>query len=295
LAPFLHKVMSEYKNWSQLIDRSWHEGMVNMDEEELKASLVTFSVLAFDSLMWNKDDEPRKIRPSFGTVCPRISYYLQQGKQPAEFPPALSATFTMGHLAHQLCYAALASGLPDEIKADFEVDGSTQFPDTEFHNKKGTADGIFSVREDTDWQKWLPEDSPKSIIVDFKTMVGFAFRDHAKKSFDSLGPDAWGHLRQLSIYANAPELNEKYPGLKDSGALLIGVNKESPVQGTKSRFVKPEVIKEAWDDVQRNVAIHKEDPGAVLLEKHKSNVAFFCGASGRKGYCPYVKECMANR
>ena len=269
--------------------------MEDPHKDAITSSLVEFSKLAYESLMRIRENETRRIRPSFGTVCPRISYYLQQGRQPERFPAALSATFTMGHLAHQMCYGAIWSAMPKGIEAHFEVETSIDFPKTEFHNSTGTADGILSLVDGDEWKEWLPEGTPKHILLDFKTMVGFSFREHSKKSFDKFGADAWGHIRQLAIYANAPDLNERFPGLKDNGALLVAINKESPVQGIKSRLVPPEVIQEAWEDVQKNIQMHSEDPGPALLDKHKSAVAYYCGASGRKGYCPYVKECMADR
>jgi len=288
--------MNKYPDWSRLIENSWQDGVKNMKPELLDKALEDFRGLAVGSLITEgKTERLVQLRPSFGLTCPRQAYFLRECEKPKPMPDAISMTFTLGHLAHCLAAAALDSGLPEGYGTEYEIQVETGFPDRPLCATTGTADVVFTrPRGD----ELLPPLAPKHILGDFKTMAGFAFRDHGKKDFSKMSPDAWGHIRQLAVYAHSDTLNKKYPNIVKNGALLIGVNKESPVQGLKSRHIPYEVLRVAYGEVQESIETLDPaipDPGPVLHKKWGPQVAFYCGSGGRKGYCPFVNQCLSKR
>ena len=280
---------SKYPDWSRLLLDAWKKGIMEMDEAHLDTALTEI-VTQMKATFLYEEEGPPIIRPSSGTVCPKQAFYIKNGLPREPMPDTISATFAMGHFAHELTYAALRSGLPDGIHIDCEISCETGFP--EGCNQKGTADLVLSKLD----QDLLPSDSPTHILGDVKTMTGFSFRAHKSGGYSELGPDCWGHLSQLSTYSHSPTLMDRFPGLENAGALLIGANKESPQMGIWPRYVSPEILKEARERTMTNVNTSPdEDPGAWLFNKYGPEVAFYCGASGRKGYCPYVKACQKER
>tara|TARA_R110000824_G_scaffold121753_4_gene278061 strand:+ start:2107 stop:2946 length:840 start_codon:yes stop_codon:yes gene_type:complete len=270
---------------------AWAKGIQNMQEEPLDEALKEIDIQMRKSFLEeNQRDETPIIRPSSGTVCATQSYYIKNGFKREPMPPTIMATFVMGHFVHEITYAALRSGLPDGVNIDTEISCETGFP--EGCNKMGTADLVLTIEDES----LLPEMEVKHILGDVKTMTGFGFRGHKSAGYDQLGSDCWGHVSQLSTYSHSPTLMEKYPGIEKAGALLIAANKESPQMGIWPRHVAPRAIAEARERTLKNIHVSKDEhPGADLFDKYGSEVAFYCGASGRKGYCPYVKRCQEER
>jgi hypothetical protein len=289
--------MTQFRNWQDLLKHLWIEGIANLTplnyEQFIKDTDSDLKRVFFED-----KSGPSKVRPSGGVTCPRQVYYLLNDEPRKGFPKGIEATFAMGHLVHNLSYAALNSVKPPGIEFLYETQVDTGFPIGKHYNPKGTIDLICHIADYDEMDDLLPHDVPRSIIGDFKTMAGFAFKNHVRKDFSTCGePDPWGYLKQLAIYANSPSLEEKFPDIAEAGALLIGINKESPMQGLSPRLVMPEVLAEHYIEVEEALAVTKDvDPGPVMVDKHGvQKVAFYCGASGRKGYCPYVTQCQTSR
>ena len=287
----MKKPPEHYPDWTRLVVAAWNEGMKNMNPsivavaaERIKSQLL----INFNG----EEEKPPIIRPSSGLTCPTQSYFIREGAERTPMPDTIQAAFAMGHFAHELAYAALKSGLPKGLEADVEIRVDTGFPDD--CNQKGTADVVFHRTAEAE-EGWLNPDEPDYILGDLKTMVGFAWRDHKKKSFHEQGIDAWGHLAQLAVYVNSPTLQEKYPGIEKNGALLIGVNKESPQMGLAPRRISPVVLADASKRVAKALETTSW-PGPWLMDNFPEvETAFYCGTAGRKGYCPYSKACKSAR
>lgn len=280
-----------YPDWSRFLTAAWEHGIQNMDPNILKVASSRISDQLFRSLCEEQDMTP-KIRPSFGLTCPAQAYFVRTGASRTPMPPTIKATFVMGHFAHELCYATLLSALPKEINLDEELEVDTGFPDD--CNQRGTCDFVISKEGDTT-HEWVDESAPKYILGDFKTQTGFSFRSHKKSDFTSQGVDAWGYIAQLAVYANSPSMQEKYPKIEESGALLVGVNKESPQMGIAPRLISPKVLAEAKKRLDIVLGT-TEYPGPWLMDTFgQKETAFYCGASGRKGYCGFVEECQKKR
>ena len=282
---------AKYPDWSRLLMDAWAKGIQNMKEEPLDEALKEIDIQMRKSFLEeSQSDETPIIRPSSGTVCAAQSYYIKNEFPREPMPPTIMATFVMGHFVHEITYAALRSGLPEGVLIDTEIACETGFP--EGCNQKGTADLVLSLLD----PELMPEGTPLHILGDVKTMTGFGFRGHKSAGYDQLGSDCWGHVSQLSTYSHSPTLTERYPGIEKAGALLIAANKESPQMGIWPRHVAPRAIEEARERTLKNINVSKDEhPGADLFNKYGSEVAFYCGASGRKGYCPYVKRCQKER
>jgi hypothetical protein len=207
-------------------------------------------------------------------------------------PPTIAATFVLGHFAHEMCYATVLSALPDSIKMHTEIELKTGFP--EDCNQDGTCDFVLE-RVSDEANDWISEDAPKYIMGDFKTQTGFSFRAHKKADFKEQGTDPWGYVAQLTTYAHSPTLQEKFPDIEKNGALLVGVNKESPQMGICPRLVPAKTLEHAKNRLDL-VLKTTEWPGPWLMDTFGAKeTAFFCGASGRAGYCGFTRVCQEKR
>jgi hypothetical protein len=284
-----------YPDWSRLLRAVWEHGIANMTAEGEKAIFDHFTKRSEGSLTQNTDEQTYYVRPSQGTTCARQAWYLRNGIEPEPMPPTIGPTFIAGHLVHETTYIALELAMPEGIAVHAEVPATLDWP--EDCAQAGTADLILEITDPSLAAPFIDLEQPRVILGDIKTMVGFAWRAHQKAVFDSNYLDMWGHRRQLAVYTDSPSLNERFPGLRESGALLIGANKESPHMGIAPRFLSAEILKREREEVQQVFEQSGSgDPGPQLLQKWPIEALKYCG-DGRKfkGYCPFKQRCLADR
>jgi len=208
-------------------------------------------------------------------------------------PDNIGPTFAVGHLLHEVSYAAVKSAIPDGFKV--ETEKAVDLPEwwvkepTHF-NQSGHVDMFISITDEREARKYLPEDvvneQPK-MLVDFKTMGGFSYRKHSKADY-SRAVDGFGYLAQLAVYTEAL-------GTLGSGAILAGINRDSLMQPLMPRFIAPSTLMKEVERLKRafDSATQLQDPGPEFLIRHGAEANFFCGRGGKPGYCPFKTACKA--
>jgi len=234
-------------------------------------------------------NEATIVRPSAFIACARQTYYAAAGEKPEAMPGNIGTTFAVGHLLHELSYAAVKSAMPDNfiVQTELPVTLPKWWPDDfERFNQEGHVDMFITVKGDFDG--YLPDDAPRAMLVDFKTMGGFSYRKHGKTVWGE-DPDALGYLSQLSVYADAL-------GVTDNGAIIAGINRDSLTMPLLPRYITG---KQLADEVARvklaiEMALEGQDPGEEFLTRHGEDAYFQCGRGGKPGYCAFRKVCGAN-
>jgi hypothetical protein len=284
----LPKPTQPYPDWSRLIRAAWEHGMSigNMDN----MLLDTHCSNAMGNIMRTmvKRNEADRIRPSAFIACARQTYFAAQGYESANMPDNIGLTFSVGHLLHELSYAALKSAMPLCFNVRTEVDVALPkwWPDDyQRFNQFGHVDMLIEAEGDV--SDYLPDTQPDTMLVDFKTMGSFSYRKHSKAIFGE-DPDAFGYLAQLSVYADAL-------GLLDNGAIIAGINRDSLTQPLNTRLVSPAALKQEAQRVRVAIemAIEDQDPGEEFLVRHGEDAYFQCGRNGKPGYCPFREQCRA--
>ena len=289
-----------FRNWCDLLPALWLHGVEHADPEKMAGYMHDFQV-SFSDSFWpdpEKENGPYS-RPSRGSQCPQANYYANvRGLARRPFPAGLKATFAMGHLAHAMAYGAIASALPGCFKllAETSADVSNTIP--EGGARTGTIDIIVVTTDKAEASRYIHAEALEAMpnfVGDFKTMTGRSWREHAKKNFeDGKFGDAFGQTGQLATYRFSPTviaLDEEYGPF---GTLLISVNKESPQQGIIPRVLSNDYLVPRREHAQACYE-NKEDVGAWLLEAYGKDVAFYCGAAGRDGYCDFWDTCKKDR
>lgn len=287
--PRLKKPSSPYPDWSRFLKDVWLHGM---DVENISTWYVDeHAERALKSIKeaMTRRNESVVVRPSSFIACARQTYYAAKGETPENMPGNIGTTFAVGHLLHELSYAAVRSAMPENFKV--EVEKAVALPewwpkDYARFNQEGHVDMLISVKGDFDG--YLPDDAPRVMLVDFKTMGGFSYRKHGKTVWGD-DPDAFGYLSQLSVYADAL-------GVTQYGALIAGINRDSLTMPLLPRYITP---KQLEDEVARvklavEMALEGSDPGEEFLTRHGDDAYFQCGRGGKPGYCAFRKVCGAN-
>jgi hypothetical protein len=279
-----------YSDWSRLIKAVWMHGMSSENIDPVLVSDHAENARKSIVSSMTQRNEARKIRPSAFLACARQTYFAAQGEDSGKMPDNIGPTFAVGHLLHELSYAAVHSAMPKgfKVETEKEVDMPSWWPDDYSRfNQHGHVDMVVSVEDADTCSKYLSPDAPKTMLVDFKTMGGFSFKKHGKTIWGE-DPDAFGYLAQLAIYSDAL-------GLLETGAIVGGINRDSLTKPLHPRFITP---KELQDELARlkvavEMAVEGSDPGEEFLVRHGKEAHFQCGRSGRPGYCPFKVKCAA--
>jgi hypothetical protein len=287
-AHILPKPDSPYPDWSRLLKAVWMHGMSvhNIDPRLVGEHVERASGSVIEAM--TRRNEVQRVRPSAFLACARQTYYAVQGETAGPMPDNIGPTFAVGHMLHELSYAAIKSALPVGFKAETEKEVSLPdwWPD-DFNrfNQQGHVDMLITA---LDPEGYLPKDAPEVMLVDFKTMGGFSYKKHGKTIWGE-DPDAFGYLAQLAVYADAL-------GVLESGALIAGINRDSLTQPLLPRYIEPKVLKEEARRVQAAIemALAGDDPGEEFLVRHDRDAYFQCGRGGRAGYCAFRDICRDN-
>jgi hypothetical protein len=289
----LSKPLTKYPDWSRFLAAVWQDGMSvhNMNKEYAAEAVKNSSESVFESL--TRRNESHVIRPSAFLSCARQSYHYLAGDEPGKMPDNIGPTFAVGHLLHEVSYAAVKSAIPDgfEVETEKAVDLPEWWVKEPTHfNQSGHVDMFISITDEKEAGKYLPEDvvhdQPK-MLIDFKTMGGFSYRKHSKADY-SRAVDGFGYLAQLAVYTEAL-------GTLGSGAILAGINRDSLMQPLMPRFIAPSTLMKEVERLKRafDSATQLQDPGPEFLIRHGAEANFYCGRGGKPGYCPFKKACKA--
>jgi hypothetical protein len=282
-----------YPDWSRFLKAVWQHGMsVKNADPVLIDEHVSNAAVSIKSSMLERS-EAKRIRPSAFIACARQTYYAAKGEQSGEMPDNIGPTFAIGHLLHELSYAAVKAAMPKGFKVEVEksVTMPTWWPDDYSRfNQEGHVDMFLTIEDDALAAVYLQDNAPRRMLVDFKTMGGYSFRKHGKTIWGE-DPDGFGYLGQLSIYADSPDIN-----VVDTGAIVAGINRDSLTQPLLPRFVDPAALKRERDRVKiaTEMALEGADPGEEFLIRHDQDAQFFCGRAGKPGYCAFKQVCKDN-
>lgn len=286
----LPKPDQPYPDWSRFVRALWEHGTTvgNMDVLHLGTSMENATSSIMETMM--RRNEARRIRPSAFLACARQTYFAAQGVPSGDMPDNIGLTFSVGHLLHEISYAAIKSVLPHGFSVETEKD--VQLPswwpdDYDRFNQSGHVDMLITMRGEEAYD-FLPKSAPTSMLVDFKTMGSFSYRKHGKTIFGD-DPDAFGYLAQLAVYASAL-------GIVENGAIVAGINRDSLTQPLSTRYVSPAALQQEADRVRVAIemAMENQDPGEEFLIRHGEDAYFQCGRNGKPGYCPFREECKRN-
>ena len=285
--------VTAYPDWSRFLKALWLHGMsVNNIDPVLVDIHCDRALVNIKSSMLARNEVPR-VRPSAFLACARQTYFQVCSGEPAEkMPDNIGPTFAVGHLLHELSYAAVKSALPEGFSVDTEkvVSMPDWWPEdyTRF-NQEGHVDMWITVDDPFKAAKYLPDDAPKAMLIDFKTMGGYSYKKHGKTLWGE-DADGFGYLAQLSVYAAA--LSESNT---EMGAIIAGINRDSLTQPLLPRYIEPEVLTAEANRVRVAIemALEKTDPGEEFLIRHEKEAYFYCGRGGRPGYCPFRTKCAA--
>lgn len=236
--------------------------------------------------------ESSVIRPSTFLSCSRQAYIKNVLREGAELmPDNIGSTFAIGHLLHEVSYAAIKSVIPNgfEVRTELEVQLPEWWPkDRLSFNQEGHIDMLIEISNPEEACKYLPPDiveEQSAMIVDFKTQGSFSYKKHGVADY-SKASDGFGYMTQLGIYADAL-------GLIGNGAILAGINRDQLVKPLLTRHIAPSVlmreverVKRTFDYVEKGI-----DPGPEFLIRHGQEAHFYCGRGGKKGYCPFKNKC----
>jgi hypothetical protein len=287
----LPKPTEPYADWSRFLKAVWLHGMhvANSDPVLIGKHVDDAAISIKDSML--KRNEALRVRPSAFLACARQTYYAASGLKGGDMPGNIGTTFAVGHLLHELSYAAVKAAIPQGFVAETEkdVDMPSWWPsDYDRFNQEGHVDMFIKLYDEDLASGYLPDDAPRSMLVDFKTMGGFSFKKHGKTIWGE-DPDGFGYLAQLAVYADAL-------GVLDTGAIIAGINRDSLTQPLLPRFISPAALTAERDRVRIAVemALEGADPGEEFLIRHDRDASFYCGRAGKPGYCPYRDVCAAN-
>ena len=280
-----------YPDWSRFIRDVWMHGMSvgNMDPVKLGEQMTDVYNAVMDTM--TRRNEAAVVRPSAFLACARQTYFAVNNIQSGNMPDNIGSTFAVGHLLHNLAYAAVRSAIPAgfAVVTEKEVHMPDWWPDDyNRFNQRGHVDLLITITDREEAAAYLPADAPEQMLVDFKTMGGFSARKHMKTLFGD-DPDPFGYLAQLSVYADAL-------GLLDTGAIVAGINRDSLTSPLMPRFIEPRVLRAERDRVRAAIemALEGQDPGEEFLLRHDKEAYFHCGRAGKPGYCPFREHCAAN-
>jgi len=282
-----------YPSWAKFLRAVWVHGMsVQNIDPNLVAEHIEHAVEPMREAMTRSNDAT-VIRPSAFLACARQTYFAATYAPREPMPVNIGCTFAMGHLLHELSYAAVRSAMPSGFRV--EVEKEIALPDwwpddyTRF-NQHGRVDLLISIEDTAACSAYFDKSEPiaEKMLVDFKTMGGFSYKKHNKTVWGE-DPDAFGYLAQLAVYADAL-------GVIEHGAILAGINRDSLTQPLAPRLVPGQVLKDELKRVRVAIemALDDTDPGEEFLIRHGEEAYFQCGRGGRPGYCAFKATCKAN-
>ena len=277
-----------YPNWTELLKALWSHGMSRSGGD--LAGITHRVNLAKENIIqaMTQQNEARTVRPSAFLACARQTYFIVRGDTPVAMPDNIGTTFAVGHLLHELSYAAVQSALPAGFSADVElpVDLPPWWPAAnDLFNKSGRIDLVLNITDFEQAGRYLAEGCPERILVDFKTMGGYSYKKHGKSIWGE-DPDAFGYLAQLAVYADTI-------GTIEDGAIMAGINRDSLTKPLFPRHIPGDILKAELERVQLAIemALEGSDPGEEFLVRHGSEANFQCGRGGRPGFCPFKGTC----
>ena len=291
-----------YRSWSEFVAALWLHGshVSNMVQGLANAHIDSAAEAIKRSV--TERSEARTVRPSSFLACGRQPYFMLQDEHtPEKMPGNIGNTFAVGHLLHELSYAAVQSACPHGFH--IETEKSVSLPDWwpkdhKMFNTTGHVDMLITIPNiarrqiaDSAASKYLDTDiiqtQPK-MLVDFKTMGGYTYRKHGKTIFGT-DPDAFGYLAQLAVYADSL-------GVTEYGALLAGINRDSLTKPLFPRYITPTLLRDEADRVKVaiDMALDGSDPGEEFLIRHGSDGHFQCGRGGKPGFCAFRTACRDN-
>ena len=283
---------TKFPDWSRFLSAVGRHGMSvnNIDKDKLNYHLQR----AYPNILeaFTQRSESSVIRPSAFLACARQAYIKNVERvAPEPMPDNIGATFAIGHLLHEISYAAMNSAMPEgfQVHTELPVALPEWWPKNKLmFNQDGHVDMFVEITDEDKAGEFLPlnvvEEQPK-MLVDFKTMGGYSYKKHSKTDY-STAVDGFGYLSQLAVYADAL-------GVIGNGAILAGINRDSLTMPLMPRYISPSIlmrelerVKHAFDYAEKGV-----DPKAEFLIRHGSEANFYCGRGGRPGYCPFKKHC----
>ncbi len=279
-----------YPDWSRFVRDLWVHGMsVHNIDPLLVETHVEQAAKAIRESMTRRQ-EAQMVRPSAFLACARQTYFAVQGEQGGSMPDNIGPTFAVGHLLHELSYAAIHSAAPKGLKVETEKEVLLPdwWPDDwQQFNQHGHIDMLLTFESPEVQAKFVSESEPIRVIVDFKTMGGFSFKKHGKTIWGE-DPDGFGYLAQLAVYADALDYSST-----DTGVLIAGINRDSLAQPLLPRRIPKEALdaEVARVKVAVETALEGSDPGEEFLIRHNDEAYFYCGRGGRPGYCPFRETC----
>lgn len=289
--PRLPKPKKQYHDWSRFLKDVWLHGMSVKNIDPVLVDEHANNALGSIKESMTRRNETQVIRPSAFIACARQTYYACQGERGGDMPDNIGPTFAVGHLLHELSYAAVKSAIPRGFKVETEKEVALPewWPDdyTRF-NQHGHVDMLITIADPDMAAAYLPDDAPDKMLIDFKTMGGFSYRKHGKTIWGE-EPDGFGYLAQLAVYADAL-------GVIDKGAIIAGINRDSLTQPLLPRFITPQALKNEARRVKVAIEMATEgaDPGEEFLIRHDKDANFYCGREGKPGYCAFREICRAN-
>lgn len=284
--------LAPYPDWSRFLTAVWKHGRCR---GVIPRELITkHAYRAHDAIIesFTREGTDPQVRPSSFVACAQQTYYIAKEEVPEPMPAEIPMTFAMGHVLHEVSFAAIEAALPEgfscEIEKEVTLPGWWPSDHPKFRDK-GHIDLILHV---DDWnlaKEYLDIDECDSILVDLKSMGGYSWREHRKKHF-GYEPDGFGYLTQLAIYTDAV-------GLQEQGALLAGINRDVLMSPLAPRRVPGKVLAKELERIKVavNGAVKGTPAGPEFIERWGDDASFFCGTNGRKGYCPFKLACAKYR
>ena len=294
----LPKPSEPYKTWATFLKAVWMHGMSvqNMDKT-IAASHVSDAAKSILEV-FTRRNEAKTVRPSSFLACARQTYYSVQGEDAGNMPDNIGSTFAVGHLLHELSYAAVKSGIPSGFAVETEKNVALPewWPDDKAKfNQRGHVDMFITVPDRAAHEAYLSPDTPDRMLIDFKTMGSFSYRKHGKTVWGE-DPDAFGYLAQLAVYADTLGLVSDDPNKEGVGAIVAGINRDSLTQPLFPRYIDSKTLNDELARVKLAVqmAVDGNDPGEEFLTRHGSDAYFHCGRAGKPGYCAFKAVCKSN-
>lgn len=246
----LPKPAKPYPDWSRFLKDVWMHGMAVSNIDKSIAQEHVDRAAQSISEVFTRRNEASKVRPSAFLGCARQTYYSVKGEDAGKMPDNIGSTFAVGHLLHELSYAAVRSGMPSGFKVSTEVEVPLPewWPKDETRfNQGGHVDMLV---EESHSMATLPKASPAKCSLTLRQWADSLTRSMVKLFGED--PDAFGYLAQLSVYADTL-------GLLETGAIIAGINRDSLTQPLAPRFIDPEALRAERDRVKLAIEMALED------------------------------------
>ena len=281
-----------FPDWSRFLKELWMHGMSVQNIDQALAKHHTLNAANNIIEVFTRRNEAKVVRPSAFLACARQTYYSVQGEDPGGMPDNIGTTFAVGHLLHELSYAAIKSALPlgFDIRTELEVSLPDWWPtNIAKFNQRGSLDIVITVKDWALAKKYLPTTAPSRMLIDLKSMGGYSYQKHGRTVWGE-DPDPFGYLAQITVYADS-----LVPSQIDDGVIIAGINRDSLTKPLAPRFITPEELRAelARVKIAIEMALEGSDPGEELLIRHGKAAYFQCGRGGKPGYCAFREVCKS--